>query len=80
MFYYVYYTLLIHVYTRTCSLVWPKKLKVGNAWLNKAALVAHKKISLWAKFLPDWAIQLEDPNQENKLFLLEVAPFAHFLL
>ncbi len=39
-----------------CTLVWPKKLKVGNAWLHKAALVTHKKISLCAKFWTDWTI------------------------
>jgi len=30
------------------TLVWPKKLKVGNAWLYKAVLVKHKEISLCA--------------------------------
>src|SRR6218665_3050450 len=38
------------------TLVWPKKLKVGNAWLHKAALVTHKKISLCAKFRTEWTI------------------------
>jgi len=37
--------------TYTYTLVWPKKLTVENAWLHKAALVTHKKISLCAKFL-----------------------------
>jgi len=37
-------------------IVWPKKTKVGNAWLHKAALVTHKKISVCAKFWTDWTI------------------------
>ena len=40
-----------------CALVWPKKLKVGNASLHKAALVTHKKMSkMCAKVWPDWTI------------------------
>jgi len=38
----------------TWALKWPKKLKIGNAGLHKAALVTHKKTSLCAKCLPDW--------------------------
>ena len=30
------------------TVVWPKKLNVGNAWLHKAAFVTRKKISLCA--------------------------------
>jgi len=42
---------ILHRSLETAStIVWPKKLKVGNVWLHKAALVTHKNISLCAKF------------------------------
>src|SRR6218665_108025 len=48
----------IHVPTlaHTYTLVWPKQVKVGNAWLHKAALVTRKEISLCEKFWKDWTI------------------------
>ena len=50
-----------------------QKIKVGNAWLHKAALVTHRKISLCAKLWTDWT-RARDFDDYSRF------PLFHYLL